>query len=192
MFCSVQFSHSVMSDSLQPHRLQHIRLPCPSLTPRNYSNSCPLSQWCHPTISSSVVPFSSRLQVLWSLLILSPSSSSSFLILLGKSYLHKWFQLSSINWCFKGLYFYSWPGPIYTAVWRNLYLHVPNIPSMHRAQREFTTISKPAPPPLSSHNNWHHHRLRGPGYISGHHAQFPVPKSNRLLTYKMFLIFCYY
>ena len=51
-----------MSDSLRPHGLQHTRLPCPSPTPRSYSNSCPLSQWCHPTISSSVVPFSSRLQ----------------------------------------------------------------------------------------------------------------------------------
>ena len=56
---SVQFSHSVMSDSLWPHELQHARLPCPSPTPRTCSNSCPLSQWCHPTISSSVVPFSS-------------------------------------------------------------------------------------------------------------------------------------
>ena len=52
-----QFSCSVMSDSLQPHGLQHTRLPCPSPTPRVYSNSCPLSQWCHPTISSSVIPF---------------------------------------------------------------------------------------------------------------------------------------
>ena len=56
---SVQFSHSVMSDSLQPHGLQYARPPCPSPTPRVYSNSCPLSWWCHPTISSSVVPFSS-------------------------------------------------------------------------------------------------------------------------------------
>ena len=56
---SVQFSHSVVSDSLRPHGLQHARLPCPSPTPRVYSNSCPLSQWCHPTISSSVIPFSS-------------------------------------------------------------------------------------------------------------------------------------
>ena len=55
---SVQFSLSVMSDSLQPHGLQHTRLPCPSLTPGDCSNSCPSSQWCHPTISSSVVPFS--------------------------------------------------------------------------------------------------------------------------------------
>ena len=59
---SVQFSCSVMSDSLRPHGLQHARLPCPSPIPGAYSNSCPLSQWCHPTISSSVVPFSSCLQ----------------------------------------------------------------------------------------------------------------------------------
>ena len=59
---SVQFSHSVMSNSLQPHGLQHARPPCPSPTPRVYSNSCPLSQWCHPTISSSVIPFSSHVQ----------------------------------------------------------------------------------------------------------------------------------
>ena len=59
---AVQFSHSVVSNSLWPHRLQHARPPCLSPTPRVYSNSCPLSQWCHPTISSSVVPFSSRLQ----------------------------------------------------------------------------------------------------------------------------------
>ena len=49
---------SVMSNSLQPHRLQHTRLPCPSPFPRAYSNSCPLSQWCYPTVSCSVVPFS--------------------------------------------------------------------------------------------------------------------------------------
>ena len=51
-----------MSDSLHPHGLQHKRLPCPSPIPGVYSNSCPLSQWCHATISSSVIPFSSRLQ----------------------------------------------------------------------------------------------------------------------------------
>ena len=55
---SVQFSYSVVFDSLQPHGLQHARPPCPSPTPRVYPNSCPLSRWCHPTISSSVVPFS--------------------------------------------------------------------------------------------------------------------------------------
>ena len=56
---SVQFSCSVMSDSLWPHELQHARPPCPLPTSRVHSNSCPLSRWCHPAISSSVVPFSS-------------------------------------------------------------------------------------------------------------------------------------
>ena len=56
---SVQFSHSVVSDSLQPHESQYARPPCPSPTPRVHSNSCPSSQWCHPAISSSVVSFSS-------------------------------------------------------------------------------------------------------------------------------------
>ena len=58
IFSSVQFGRSVVSDSLRPHELQHGRLPSPSPTPRAYSNSCPLGRWCHPTISSSVIPFS--------------------------------------------------------------------------------------------------------------------------------------
>ena len=58
-FSSVQFSLSVVSDSLRPHESQHARPPCPSQTPGVYSNSCPWSQWCYPAISSSVVPFSS-------------------------------------------------------------------------------------------------------------------------------------
>ena len=62
IFSSVQFCHSVVSNSLQPHRLQHARPPCPLPTPRVYSNSCPVSWWCHPTISPSVIPFSSCLQ----------------------------------------------------------------------------------------------------------------------------------
>ena len=66
---SVQFSHSVVSHSLQPHGLQHAKLPCPSPTPRAYSNSHPSSWWCHPTISSSVIPFSPFLQF-------SPASGS--------------------------------------------------------------------------------------------------------------------
>ena len=71
-FSSVQLSHSIMFNSLRPHGLQHARLPCPSPTPRACSNSCPLSPWCHATISSSVVPFSSCLQ--------SFPASGSFLI----------------------------------------------------------------------------------------------------------------
>ena len=62
LYLSVQFSCSVVSDSLRPRGLQHARLPCPSPTPRTYSHSCLQSQWCHPTISSSVIPFSSCLQ----------------------------------------------------------------------------------------------------------------------------------
>ena len=61
-FSSFQFRCSVVSDSLWPYGLQHGRPPCPSPTPRVHSNSCPLSRWCHLTISSSVVPFSSHLQ----------------------------------------------------------------------------------------------------------------------------------
>ena len=58
-FSSVQFSHSVMSESLRPHDSQHARPPCPPPTPGVYSDSCPSSRWCHPAISSSVIPFSS-------------------------------------------------------------------------------------------------------------------------------------
>ena len=64
MFSSVQFSRSVMSNSLRPHELQHARPPCPSPTPGVHPNSCPLSRWCHPAIASSVVPFSSCPQTL--------------------------------------------------------------------------------------------------------------------------------
>ena len=67
---SVQFSRSVMSDSLQPHELQHARPPCPSPTPGVHSNSCPSNWWCHPAISSFVVPFPSCPQ--------SPPASESF------------------------------------------------------------------------------------------------------------------
>ena len=70
---SVQFSHLVVSDSLRPHGLQHARPPCPSPAPRVYPDPCPLSQWCHLTISSSVVPFSSCPQSF-------PASASTLLI----------------------------------------------------------------------------------------------------------------
>ena len=68
------FTHSVMSDSLWPYGLQHARLPCPSVSPRACSNSCPLSQWCHPTISSSVISF------------LLPSVFPSIRVFSGSSY----------------------------------------------------------------------------------------------------------
>ena len=79
---SVQFSSSVVSDSLWTHGLHHTRLPCPPPTPRAGSNSCPLSRWCHPTISSFIAPFSSCLQSF-------PASGSSlmsqFFTLVGQS-----------------------------------------------------------------------------------------------------------
>ena len=87
---SVQFSHSVVSNSWQPHRLQHTRLPCRLVTPGPCSRSCPLSRWCHPTISSSVVPFSSRLQ----------SFAASGGLLIFQSCGHCWvFQICSYIEC---------------------------------------------------------------------------------------------
>ena len=83
LFQSVQFSRSVVADSfLQPHGLQHPRFPCPSSTPEVCSNSCLSSQWCHPTISSSVVPFSSCLQ---SFLASGSFQMSQFFALGGQS-----------------------------------------------------------------------------------------------------------
>ena len=73
-FSSVQFSHSVTSDRLRPHEPQHIRPPCLSPTPGVHPNPCPLSRWCHPTISSSVVPFSSCPQIFPSIRVFSSES----------------------------------------------------------------------------------------------------------------------
>ena len=70
----IQFSRSVVSDSLRPHGLQHTRLPCPSPAPGAYSNSRPSCWWCHPTVSSSVVPFSSRPQIFPSIRVFSNES----------------------------------------------------------------------------------------------------------------------
>ena len=88
----VQFSQSVMSDYLQPHGLQQSRLPCPSPTPRAHSNSCSLSQWCHPAISSSVVPFSFCLQ---------PSIFPSISVFSNESALHiMWPKYWSVSFNF--------------------------------------------------------------------------------------------
>ena len=111
----VQFSHTVMSDSLWPHELQHTRPPCPSPTPGVHSNSCPLSWWCHPAISSSVIAFSSCLQsfpgsgsLQMSQLFTSggqstgPSASASFLPM----NMQDWYPLGWTGWIslqFKGL-----------------------------------------------------------------------------------------
>ena len=109
-----------LSLTLQHHRLQHTRLPCPSLSPRVCSNSCPLSRWCRPTISSSVIPFSSRLQSFlvsassqiesvlhikwpkyWSFSFsISPSNEYSWLI----SFRIDWFYLLAVQGTLKSLF----------------------------------------------------------------------------------------
>ena len=95
-FSLVQFSHSVMSSSLRPHGLQQTRPFCPSPTPGVYSNSCPLSRWCHPTVSSSIVPFSSHLQSF-------PASGSFQMSQFFASGDHWSFQLQhqSFQWMFR-------------------------------------------------------------------------------------------
>ena len=104
---SVQFSRSVMSGSLWPHGRQHARLPCPSATREAYSNSCPSSRWCHPTISSSVIPVSSHLQSFpasGSFLMsqLSPSGGQSIGVSASASVLpmniQDWFPLGWTGW----------------------------------------------------------------------------------------------
>ena len=92
VFSSVQFSCSVVSDSLQAHGLQHARPPCPSPIPGVYSNSYPLSRWCHPTISSSVIPFCFK----------SFPSSGYFPMELQ-------LQHQSFQWIFRTDFLYDWP-----------------------------------------------------------------------------------
>ena len=104
---SIQFSHSVMSNSFWPHGLQRARPPCPSPTPGVYSNSCSLSQWCHPTISSSIVPFSSRFQSFlasgsFPMSQLFASGGQSIRVSASTSVLpmniHNWFPLGWTGW----------------------------------------------------------------------------------------------
>ena len=100
---SVQFSCSVVSNSLWPHGLQHARLPClPS--PRACSNSCPSSKWCHPTISSSVVPFSSRLQSFWA----SGSFPVSQFFTSGGQSMELYLQHQSFHWIFRTDFLQDW------------------------------------------------------------------------------------
>ena len=104
---SVRISHSVMSDSLWPHGLQHARPSCPSPTPRAYLNSCPLSWWCHPTVSSFVIPFSSLLQSFpasgsFQMSQLFPSGSQSIEVsastLVLPMNIQDWFALGWAGW----------------------------------------------------------------------------------------------
>ena len=104
---SVQFGHSVLFDSLQPHGMQHAKPLCSTPTPRFYSNSCSLSQWCHPTISSSVIPFSSCLQSFpasgsFQMSQFYPSGGQSIGVSASTSVLpmniHDWFPLGWTDW----------------------------------------------------------------------------------------------
>ena len=104
---SVQFSYTVVSDSLQPHGLQHARLPCPSPTPGVYSNPCPLCRWRHTTISSSVIPFSSCLQsfptsayfqMSWFFASGSQSIGISALVSVLPMNIQDWFPLAWTGW----------------------------------------------------------------------------------------------
>ena len=106
MLKNVQFSCSVVSDSLWPYGLQHAKPPCPSPTPRVYPNSCPLRRWCHPTISSSIVPFSfcpqsSQHQGLFQWVGFSHHSQSigvSASALVLPVNIQDWFPLGLIGW----------------------------------------------------------------------------------------------
>ena len=97
-FSSVQFSRSVVSDSLRPHGLQHTRPPCPSPTPGVYSNLCPLSQWCYPTISSSVVRLSSHFQSFPALGSFQTSQFSPCPVLTVTSWPAYRFLSRQVNW----------------------------------------------------------------------------------------------
>ena len=97
MYVSVQFSCSVVSESLQPHGLEHARPPYPSPTPRASSNSCPSSQQCHPTITSSIIPFSTCLQSFPAFFFPSIFSSESVLLIRWPKYWSFSFSISPSN-----------------------------------------------------------------------------------------------
>ena len=139
---TVQFSRSVVSDSLHPHGLQHVRLPCPSPTPKACSNSCPLCRWYHPTISSPVIPFSSRLQSFpasrsFAVSQFFTSGDQSTGVSASASVLptniQKWFLLGWTGWIslqFKGL---SSPSPQFKSINSLAFslLYSPTLTSIH-------------------------------------------------------------
>ena len=155
------FSHSVMSHSLQSHGLQHARLPCPSLSPRVFSNPCPLIQWCYLTVSSSGVPFSSCLQSFrirvffigsalhirwpkyWSFSI-SPSNEYSGLI----SFRIDWFDLLAIQETIKSL--------LSTTIWKYQFFSIqPSLWPMSRCVlSRFSHVWLFATPWTITHDLW--------------------------------------
>ena len=154
--CTVQFSRSFVSDSLWPHELQHARPPCPSQTPGVDSHSCPSSRWCHPAISSSVVPFSSCPQSL-------PASGADF----PMSQLFAWgsqstgvsasapvLPINTHNWSPSG-----WPG------WISLqFKGLSRVsPTPWFKSIKFPLLSFFHSPTLTSiHDHWKNHSLDGP------------------------------
>ena len=102
IFSSVQFSLSVMSNSLRPHALKHAGPPCPSPSPGVHPNPCPLNWWFHPTISSSVVPFSSCPQIFPSIRVFSNESAVWIRWPKYWSYAHFFAPLFMIKWCLQG------------------------------------------------------------------------------------------
>ena len=124
-----QFSHSFLSDFLWPHELQPFRPPCPSPTPGVYPNSCPLSQWCHPTISSSLVPFSSHPQ--------SFPASRSFQM--SQLFAIRWLLDTWIDKCSCGFSAWVWD----SGKWVGLERHYLGIISMYRVLKTQQWIQFP-------------------------------------------------
>ena len=147
---SIQFSHSVESDSMRPHGLRNARLPCPSPTPRAYSNSCPSSWWCHSTISSSVVPFSSHLQ---SFPATGPFPISQFFASDGQSTGFS-FSISPSNE-YSGLIFLGWTGFIFLQ-----FKGLSRVFSNTTVQKhQFFGAQLYSPTLISIHDHWKNHSL---------------------------------
>ena len=133
------FSHSVISDSLWPHGLQHTRLPCPSLYPGVCSTSCPLSRWCHPTISSSIIPFSSCPQSFpgskhWFFASSGQSIGASALASVLPKNIQGWFPLDWLVWsCYPRNSQESSPAPQFESINSSVLnlIYGPTLTSVH-------------------------------------------------------------
>ena len=133
------FSHSVISVSLWPHGLQHTRLPCSSLSPGVCSTSCPLSRWCHPTISSSIIPFSSCPQSFpgskhWFFTSSGQSIGASALASVLPMNIQGWFPLYWLVWsCYPRNSQESSPAPQFESISSSVLnlLYVPTLTSVH-------------------------------------------------------------
>ena len=151
-FSSVHFSHSVVSDSLRPHGLQHTNLPCPSTILGACSNSYLLSQWCHPTIPSSVIPFSSCFNLSQHQGLFQWISSSHQV----PKVLELQLQYQSFQWIFRADFLYDWliwypfsprnsqessPMPQFKIInsWALSFLYGPTLTFIHNTEKTITT-----------------------------------------------------